>query len=213
MPRKFGEIAFTPEVQAAQTQRGSRQTYERYIANGPDNDAIAPQLAEFIAKLDGFYLGTVSSNGYPYIQFRGGPPGFLQVLDAKTLGFADFLGNVQYITVGNLVGEAKAFLFLMDYRHRKRIKIWGRARYVEGDTGLIEHLRMPDYPAKIERAILFEVEAFSENCPQHIPIRYSEAEIAAALACVAKPIAPLKSRILELEQQLGEYNQKSKNGK
>jgi uncharacterized protein len=206
MPRKFGEIAFTPEVQAAQTQRGSRQTYERYIANGPDNDAIAPQLAEFIAQLDGFYLGTVSSNGYPYIQFRGGPPGFLQVLDAKTLGFADFLGNVQYITVGNLEGEAKAFLFLMDYRHRKRIKIWGRARYVEGDADLIERLRMPDYPAKIERAILFEVEAFSENCPQHIPIRYSEAEM-------AEEIAPLKSRIVELERQLGECNQKSKNGK
>jgi uncharacterized protein len=206
MSSKFGEIAFTPEVQAAQTQRGSRQTYERYIANGPDNDEIAPQLAEFIAQLDGFYLGTVGSNGYPYIQFRGGPPGFLKVLDAKTLGFADFLGNVQYITVGNLVGEAKAFLFLMDYRHRKRIKVWGRARYVEGDADLIEQLRMPDYPAKIERAILFHVEAFSENCPQHIPIRYSEAEVKAA-------IAPLKSRILELEQQLREYNHESKNGK
>ena len=132
------------------------------------------------------------------------------MLDAKTLGFADFSGNVQYITVGNLAGEAKAFLFLMDYRHRKRIKIWGRARYVEGDTDLIERLRMPDYPVEIERAILFEVEAFSENCPQHIPIRYSEAEMAAA-------IAPLKSRILELEQQLSthnrEHDRKSENGK
>ncbi len=210
MPRKFGEIAFTPEVKAAQTQRGSRQTYERYIANGATNDAINSKLAEFIAQLDGFYLGTVSSNGYPYIQFRGGPPGFLKVLDAKTLGFADFSGNVQYITVGNLAGEAKAFLFLMDYRHRKRIKVWGQARYVEGDTDLIEQLRIPDYPATIERAILFEVEAFSENCPQHIPIRYSEAEMVAA-------IAPLTARILELEQQLSahdrEHSHKSENGK
>lgn len=125
MPRKFGEIAFTPEVQAAQSERGSRQTYEKYIANGPANDVITPKIAEFISQLDGFYLGTISSNGYPYIQFRGGAPAFLKVLDEKTLGFADFSGNVQYITVGNLSGNDKAFLFLMDYRHRKRIKIWG----------------------------------------------------------------------------------------
>lgn len=196
MPRKFGEIAFTPEVQAAQEQRGSRQTYERYIANGPANDSITPKLEEFIAQLDGFYLGTVSSNGYPYIQFRGGPPGFLKVLDEKTLGFADFSGNVQYITVGNLSGNDKAFLFLMDYRHRRRVKIWGRANSVEGDADLIDRLRVPGYPAKVERAILFHVEATSENCPQHIPIRYSETEVEAM-------IAPLQARIAELEQQLG----------
>ncbi|OLP19889.1 pyridoxamine 5'-phosphate oxidase [Leptolyngbya sp. 'hensonii'] len=195
MPRKFGEIAFTPEVMAAQTERGSRQTYERYIANGPAHDSITPKLEDFIAQLDGFYLGTVGSNGYPYIQFRGGPPGFLKVLDEKTLGFADFSGNVQYITVGNLSGEGKAFLFLMDYRHRQRIKVWGRARIVETDPALIEQLRMPDYPAEIERAILFHVEATSENCPQHIPIRYSEAEVATMLL-------PLQTRIAELEQQL-----------
>jgi uncharacterized protein len=196
MPRKFGEIAFTPEVQAAQEKRGSRQTYERYIANGSANDIVTPQLEEFITKLDGFYLGTVSSNGYPYIQFRGGLPGFLKVLDEKTLGFADFSGNVQYITVGNLSGNNKAFLFLMDYRHRKRIKVWGRAEYVEEDETLIERLRMPGYPAEIERAILFHIEAFSENCPQHIPIRYSETEVEAM-------VSPLKARIAELEQQLG----------
>jgi predicted pyridoxine 5'-phosphate oxidase superfamily flavin-nucleotide-binding protein len=199
MPRKFGEIAFTPEVQAAQEQRGSRQTYERYITNGPANDAITPKMEEFIAQLDGFYLGTVSSNGYPYIQFRGGQPGFLKVLDEKTLGFADFSGNVQYITVGNLSGNDKAFLFLMDYRHRKRIKIWGRAKYVEGDLELIERLRVPDYPAEIERAILFHVEATSENCPQHIPIRYSKTEVEAMMA-------PLQAQITELEQQLSQRN-------
>lgn len=197
MPRKFGEIAFTPEVQAAQQQRGSRQTYERYIANGADNDSITPNIEKFIAQLDGFYLGTVSSNGYPYIQFRGGLPGFLKVLDEKTLGFADFTGNVQYITVGNLSGNDKAFLFLMDYRHRRRIKVWGRAEYVEDNPALIERLRDPDYSAQVERVILFHVEATSENCHQHIPIRYSETEVEAMMA-------PLQARIAELEQQLGD---------
>jgi hypothetical protein len=202
MPRKFGEIAFTSEVLAAQIQRGSRESYERYIANGPAHDSITPKLAEFIAQIDGFYLGTVSSNGYPYIQFRGGPPGFLKVLDEKTLGFADFKGNVQYITVGNLSGNAKAFLFLMDYRHRRRVKVWGSARYVEGDANLIEQLRIPDYPAEIERVILFQIEAFSENCPQHIPIRYSEAEVEAMMA-------PLRDRITELELQLQQFSEGS----
>ncbi|MEL6383422.1 MAG: pyridoxamine 5'-phosphate oxidase family protein [Cyanobacteria bacterium J06626_18] len=197
MPRKFGAIAFTPEVQAAQSVRGSRQTYERYIANGPANDTVTPELSAFIAQLDGFYLGTVSSNGYPYIQFRGGPPGFLKVLDDKTLGFADFAGNVQYITVGNLTSNDKAFLFFMDYRHRRRVKVWGRAEWVEDDAALIEQLRLPSYPAKVERAVLFHLEAYSENCPQHIPVRYSEAEVAAM-------IAPLQARIVELEKQLGD---------
>lgn len=197
MPRKFGEIAFTPEVLAAQEQRGSRQTYERYIANGSANDVITPKIEEFITQLDGFYLGTVSSKGYPYIQFRGGPAGFLKVLDEKTLGFADFTGNVQYVTVGNLSGNDKAFIFLMDYRHRKRIKIWGRSKYVEDDPALIEQLRMPGYPAEVERAILFHVEAISENCPQHIPIHYSVDEVEAM-------IAPLQARITQLEQQLSD---------
>jgi uncharacterized protein len=199
MARRFGEIAFTSEVQAAQEKRGSRQTYDRYIASGPTHNTITPKLAEFIMQLDGFYLGTVSSNGYPYIQFRGGSPGFLRVLDEKTLGFADFSGNAQYITIGNLSGNDKAFLFLMDYRHRKRIKVWGRAESVEGDAELIDRLRVPGYPAEIERAILFHVEATSENCPQHIPIRYSETE-------VETMIAPLQARIVELEAKLKEIS-------
>ncbi|ABA23332.1 Pyridoxamine 5'-phosphate oxidase-related, FMN-binding protein [Trichormus variabilis ATCC 29413] len=206
MTRKFGEIAFTPEVQAAQEERGSRQTYDRYIANGPANDTITPNIAKFIAQLEGFYLGTVSSNGYPYIQFRGGSPGFLKVLDEKTLGFADFSGNLQYITVGNLSSNDKAFLFLMDYRHRQRIKIWGRAEYIEGESSLLEQVRVADYPAQVERAILFHVEATSENCPQHIPVRYSEREVKAMMA-------PLENRIAELEQQLSEQNSSSKTGK
>lgn len=195
MPSKFADLAFTPAVKAAQTERGSRETYERYTAKAPANDTITPELAEFIAHMDGSYLGTVSSNGYPYIQFRGGPPGFLKVLDNKTIGFADFSGNVQYITVGNLSENDKAFLFLMDYRHRRRYKLWGRARYVENDPDLIEQLHMPDYPAKIERAVLFTVEAFSQNCPQHIPVHYSEAELQAAVDAAT---APLLAKIEEL---------------
>jgi len=195
MARKFGEFAFTPEVKAAQTQRGSRETYERYIARGAANDVVSPDLAAFIAQIDGFYFGTLSSNGYPYIQFRGGPPGFLKVMDEKTLGFADFAGNVQYITVGNLSTNDKAFLFLMDYRHRRRVKVWGRAQYVEDDAALIQQLQVPDYSAKVEWAILFSVEAFSENCSQHIPVRYSAAEVDAM-------VEPLKRRIADLEHQL-----------
>jgi predicted pyridoxine 5'-phosphate oxidase superfamily flavin-nucleotide-binding protein len=204
MSRKFGEIAFTPEVKVAQAQRGSRQTYEKYIANGPDNDTITPKIAEFIAQLDGFYFGTVSSNGYPYIQFRGGSPGFLKVLDEHTLGFADFSGNVQYITVGNLSGNDKAFLFLMDYRHRKRIKIWGKAEFIEGDSEWSERLRVPGYPAEIERVLLFHVEATSENCPQHIPIRYSVSEVEAMMT-------PLRDRVAELEQRLDDLSRSKNN--
>ncbi|BAQ60152.1 flavodoxin reductases (ferredoxin-NADPH reductases) family 1 [Geminocystis sp. NIES-3708] len=198
MPRKFGEIAFTPEVQVAQSDRGSREMYDRYINNGSANDTISPKLREFIAEIEGFYLGTVQSNGYPYIQFRGSAKGFLQVLDEKTLGFADYSGNLQYITVGNLSAEDKAFIFLMDYRHRKRVKIWGKAKYIEGDEALIERFRIPDYPAEIERVILFELEAYSENCPQHIPIRYSQSEI-------DEITEPLKARIAELEKQLSQF--------
>jgi uncharacterized protein len=201
MASKFGELAFTPSVQAVQAARGSRETYARYIAQGPANDRLTPEVAAFLASLDGCYLGTVGSNGYPYIQFRGGPPGFLKALDEKTLGFADFSGNLQYISVGNLAASNQAFLFLMDYRHRRRIKLWGRARSMELDgaqpetAALIERLRMPGYPAKVERAILFTVEAFSENCPQHIPVRYSQVEVDALTA-------PLQARIAELEAAL-----------
>jgi predicted pyridoxine 5'-phosphate oxidase superfamily flavin-nucleotide-binding protein len=191
MPRKFTQIAFTPEVKAAQAQRGSRETYARFEQSGPENDLITPELTEFIRSLDGFYLGTVGSNGYPYIQFRGGKLGFLQVLDEKTLGFPDFQGNVQYVSIGNLDTNDKAFLFLMDYRHRKRLKIWGRARYIEGESDWCERLRVEEESSTVERVILFSVEAWNWNCPQHIPVRYSEDEVEA-----------LKERIAELEEQI-----------
>lgn len=193
MPRKFTEIAFTPAVKAAQAQRGSRETYARFEQSGSNNDTITREIVEFIAQIDGFYLGTVSSNNYPYIQFRGGYPGFLKVLDQKTLGFADFKGNVQYITIGNLSENDKAFLFLMDYRHRQRLKIWGRAKYIEGDQELIDRLKIPEDNSEVERVVLFQVEAWNWNCPQHIPLRYSEQEVAA-----------LQARIAELEQCLSD---------
>jgi uncharacterized protein len=174
MPRKFTQIAFTPAVKAAQEQRGSRETYARFEQNGPENDTVTPEIEDFIAQLDGFYLGTVSSNGYPYIQFRGGSPGFLKVLDKKTLGFGDFKGNIQYVTVGNLSENDK------------------------GDNQLIERLKVPGYEAEIERGILFHIEAWNWNCPQHIPIRYSQQEVDA-----------MQARIAELEQLLANANQLS----
>lgn len=193
MPRQFGTIAFTPAVKAMQEKMGSRENYERFVAKGADNNTITLDLAEFIASMEGFYLGTVTSNGYPYIQFRGGKAGFLKILGEKTLGFADYRGNVQYISVGNLAEHDQAFLFLMDYRHRRRLKILGRARIVENDPTLLAQVQDVDYEATVERAIIFEIEGWDWNCPQHIPIRYSEAEVAAM-------IAPLQARIAELEK-------------
>jgi uncharacterized protein len=193
MPRQFGMIAFTPAVKAIQERMGSRESYERFVANGADNNTVTPEIAQFIASMEGFYLGTVSSNGYPYIQFRGGKPGFLKILDEKTLGFADFRGNVQYISVGNLSENDKAFLFLMDYRHRRRLKMIGRARIVENDPALLSLIQDLDYAATVERAIIFEIEGCDWNCPQHIPTRYSQAEVEA-----------MQARIRELEQLLVE---------
>lgn len=182
MPRQFGTIAFTPAVRAMQERMGSRENYQRFVDQGADNNTITPDLAEFIASMEGFYLGTVTANGYPYIQFRGGKAGFLKILDERTLGFADFRGNVQYISVGNLSENDKAFLFLMDYRHRRRLKILGRARIVENDPTILSQVKDPSYAATVERAIVFEIEGWDWNCPQHIPMRYSQAEVDVLLA-------------------------------
>jgi predicted pyridoxine 5'-phosphate oxidase superfamily flavin-nucleotide-binding protein len=199
MPPKFTELAFTPTVKAMQTQNGSRQAYARMETRGPNNDTLTPTLVEFIGDRDGFYMGTVNANGWPYIQFRGGPAGFLKVLDEQTLGFADFGGNGQYLSVGNLADSDRVFLFLMDYAHRRRLKIWGRAT-VEGDRpGLIEQLHVPGYSAEPQRAILIHVEAWDWNCPQHIPHKYSEQE-------VLNVVGPLQARIAELEAQLAANN-------
>ena len=200
MRRKFTEIAFTPEVKAAQTQYGTREIYENFVQQGITEDLLTAQEIEFIQARDSFYLGTVGSNGYPYIQFRGGATGFLKIIDEKTLGFADFKGNLQYISVGNLLESDRVFLFLMDYAHRRRLKIWGRAKVID-DASLLSELAVSNYPAEIERGIIITIEAMSWNCPQHIPLKYSEAEVKAKTE-------PLEARIKELEAKLAEFSNK-----
>ncbi|NEO86161.1 MAG: pyridoxamine 5'-phosphate oxidase family protein [Spirulina sp. SIO3F2] len=203
MPRKFAEIAFTPAVKVLQDRYGSRQTYENFVAKGPANDKITTAISQFITERNGFYLSTVTSEGWPYVQFRGGPPGFLRVLDEQTLGFADFAGNSQYLSTGNLTENNRVFLFLMDYANRRRLKIWGHATVSHDDPALIERLKVPGYSGQAERAILIQVVAWDRNCPQHIPVKYSEHE-------VAQMVEPLQARIAELEAQLAQA-QKSTN--
>jgi uncharacterized protein len=198
MRRKFTEIAFTPGVKAAQIKYGTREINETFVQQGITEDLLTAKEIKFIQARDSFYLGTVGSNGYPYIQFRGGATGFLRILDEKTLGFADFKGNLQYISVGNLSQSDRVFLFLMDYAHRRRLKIWGRAKVVD-DISLLSELTIPNYPAKIERGIIITIEAMSWNCPQHIPLKYSETEVQAE---VQAKTAPLEARIRELEAKL-----------
>lgn len=153
------DIAFTPAVKVIQSDKGSRLRYARMETEGSWETEVTPELESFFADLDMFYLGTANADGQPYIQYRGGSPGFLKTVDEKTLGFADFSGNRQYITLGNLSENPKAFIFLMDYAHSRRIKLWGKARVVEDDPALLNMLRDPAYPGKVERAILFEIEA------------------------------------------------------
>jgi predicted pyridoxine 5'-phosphate oxidase superfamily flavin-nucleotide-binding protein len=189
------DIAFTPAVKALQEQSGSRAGYARMAEKRDWRDTVTPDLAAFLAERDSFYLASASAEGRPYIQHRGGPKGFLKVLDDKRLAFADFGGNRQYISAGNLSENDRASIFLMDYPNRRRIKLWGRARVVEDDPELLERLVEPGYQAKPERAILFEVEAWDVNCPQHITPRYTEDQIAPALA-------KLQARIDELEAEV-----------
>jgi len=195
MTTAISDIAFTPSVKAIQTRKGSRTGYARMEEKGGWQNTVSENLASFIAERDSFYLATASADGQPYVQHRGGKPGFLKVLDETTLAFADFKGNRQYISQGNLAENDKAYVFLMDYANRQRIKIWGRARIVEDDPELLEQLADPDYKATPEQAVLFDVEAWDVNCPQHIVRRYDETQI-------ADLIGPLKARIAQLEAQL-----------
>ncbi len=187
------DIVLPPAARLAQAERGSARIYEKKIAAGYP-DRITPDLAGFIAELDTAFLATVSAGGAPYIQHRGGPKGFIKVLDDKTLGFADFAGNKQYITISNLAGNDRAYLFLLDFANRQRIKLWGHARVVENDPALMERLVEPGYRARPERAILFTIEAWDVNCSQHITERYTQGEIAIATA-------GLRDRIVELETE------------
>ncbi len=198
------DIAFTPSVKAIQTRSGSRNGYARMEQGRGWQTTVTPELAAFLSDLDMFYLGTASALGQPYIQYRGGSPGFLRVVDEKTLGFADFAGNRQYITAGNLAENPKAFIFLMDYAHSRRIKLWGNARVVDNDPALVERLRDPDYSGKAERAILFEIEAWDANCPQHIHKRFSQRH-------VAPVIEQLESRIAELEAEVRQLKGDTRN--
>ena len=176
------DVAFTPAVKAVQTRKGSRQGYASMEERGSWETRLTPDLAEFIGLQTSVFLGTASADGQPYIQHRGGPPGFLKVLDDKTIAFADFAGNRQYITLGNLTENPKAFLFLIDYRNRQRVKIWGEARVVEDDPVLLKKLKADGYRARVEQAILFTAAAWDSNCPQHIPQRLEAAEVTAMLA-------------------------------
>ena len=197
--RKYpSDVAFTPAVKAIQREKGSRASYARVEWGQGWSTTVTPDLAGFLAELDMFYLGTANSEGQPYIQYRGGPPGFLRVLDERTLGFADFGGNRQYITLGNLSENPRAFLFLMDYARGRRVKVWGKARVVEGDLELIGRLADPSYPGRVERAIVFEVEAWDVNCPQHIHKRYSERQVELAIAGLQARVAELEARLVEL---------------
>ncbi|MFQ5775701.1 MAG: pyridoxamine 5'-phosphate oxidase family protein [Kiloniellaceae bacterium] len=205
MSKVVSDVAFTPAVKAAQERLGSRAGYARMQEKGGWRDRITPDLAAFLAERDSFYLATASAGGRPYIQHRGGPKGFLKALDERRLAFADFRGNRQYITLGNLSENDRAFIFLMDYANRRRIKIWGRARVVEGDAALLERLADPAYEGRPERAMVFEVEAWDVNCPQHITQRYTEDDIAPAFA-------ELQARIAELEDQLAALRGRDQSG-
>ncbi|MDI2125538.1 pyridoxamine 5'-phosphate oxidase family protein [Yinghuangia seranimata] len=204
MTSRYAQIAFTPDVQRHQERHGSRDSYARMAdAAPPVADLIGPDEAAFIADRDSFYMSTVGESGWPYIQHRGGPPGFLHVLDAHTLGFADFRGNRQYISRGNLDHDDRVSLFLMDYTTRTRMKVFGRARAVEAadDPDLIAALTPAGYPAKVERALLIDVEAYDWNCRQHIPQLFPR-------DVVEHTIRSLQQRVTDLERQNAELRAK-----
>jgi predicted pyridoxine 5'-phosphate oxidase superfamily flavin-nucleotide-binding protein len=186
------DIVFTPAARRAQAERGSAQGYAKKLAAGFPN-RVTPDLAGFIATLDTAFLATVSAEGAPYIQHRGGPEGFIRVIDEQTLGFADFAGNRQYITVSNLAENDRAFLFLLDFANRQRVKVWGRARVVENDPVLLGKLVDPAYRARPERAILFTIEAWDSNCSQHITERFTPAEVTMAVGGLRERIAALEA--------------------
>lgn len=197
MPHHFAEIAFTPTVRKLQEDQGSRSSYAR-MQSVPDavNQHLTEAEAGFIAARNSVYMATVGETGWPYIQHRGGPAGFMRVLDARTLGFADFRGNRQYVSLGNLSTDNRVSLFFMDYPNRTRLKLFGRARVVDpDDQAMLSRLEMPDYRARIERGFLITVEGFDWNCPQHITPRHSAEE-------VDRLTAPLLARIADLEAEL-----------
>jgi predicted pyridoxine 5'-phosphate oxidase superfamily flavin-nucleotide-binding protein len=196
------DIAFSPSVKAVQAKRGSRAGYAKMEQKGGFAVEIDASLAEFIAEQRSFYLATANAEGQPYIQHRGGPKGFLRVLDDKTLAFADFSGNRQYITTGNLADNQKAMIFLMDYANRRRVKIWGTARAVDDDPKLVAQLMPQGYKARAEGAMIFTVEAYDVNCPQHIPQMFFAEDVAQAIAGFEKRVGELETENAELRAAL-----------
>jgi predicted pyridoxine 5'-phosphate oxidase superfamily flavin-nucleotide-binding protein len=196
MTHGFAEIAFTPAVKSEQERNGSRKGYARFETGDAHHDRLGPQEAGFIAERDSFYMATVSETGWPYIQHRGGPMGFVRVLDDRTIGFADFSGNRQYISVGNLKNDDRVCLFFMDYANQTRLKLFGRARSIAaGDVKFSDELKVADYRARVERGLIIGVEGYDWNCPQHIPARFTQTQVMAV-------VSPLQDRIGELEAKL-----------
>ncbi|GAC1632421.1 MAG: pyridoxamine 5'-phosphate oxidase family protein [Nevskia sp.] len=192
------DVAFTAAVKAVQARRGSREDYRWIEQAGGWRTTVTAELAAFIARRDSVYLATANALGQPYVQHRGGPPGFIQVLDEKTLAFADFIGNRQFVTTGNLSENDQAFLFLMDYVNRRRIKLWGRARVVEDDAELVARLMPKGYRARPIQAIVFTLAAWDMNCDKHIPQRFPAADVAATVTGLRERIAALEAENAQL---------------
>ncbi|HVV85706.1 MAG TPA: pyridoxamine 5'-phosphate oxidase family protein [Kofleriaceae bacterium] len=197
--RPSSDVAFTPSVKALQQRHGSRAAYARLEARGGWPAELDDDVIAFVGDQTGAFLATASADGQPYIQHRGGPRGFLRVLDRRTIAFADFRGNRQYITAGNLAENPRVHLFLIDHARRRRVKLWGTATIVEGDPALLARLTDPDYDGVPERAIVLHVDAWDVNCPQHIPQRLDAGDVARALATRDRRIAELEARVAELE--------------
>jgi len=198
------DVAFTPAVKAIQARKGSRDNYARMEEGEGWSTTVTPALAAFIAEQNSIYLGTANAAGQPYIQHRGGPPGFLRVVDESTLAFVDFKGNRQYITQGNLTENPQAFIFLMDYARRRRIKLWGTAWFVEGDAELVKSLMPDGYRAHPEQVFMFSLSAWDANCPQHIPKRVDLAQMEAVVTAKDRSIVELTERVGELTRRLRE---------
>jgi predicted pyridoxine 5'-phosphate oxidase superfamily flavin-nucleotide-binding protein len=193
------DVAFTPAVKAIQARKGSRDAYARVEQNGGWRTGIDENLAAFLADTNSFYMATATADGQPYIQHRGGPEGFIKILDKNTIAFADYSGNRQYITQGNLTENPKAHIFVMDYAHRRRVKIWGEARVVDDDPALLKSLMPAGYKARPEQVIIFKIAAWDTNCPQHIPQKFDAADVAAALASRDARIAELEAELAKLK--------------
>jgi predicted pyridoxine 5'-phosphate oxidase superfamily flavin-nucleotide-binding protein len=200
-PTYSSDVAFTPAVKAIQTRKGSRKAYADVEERGGWRSEIDENLAAFLAEANSLYFATASADGQPYVQHRGGPKGFVKVLDKNTLAFADYRGNRQYITQGNLSENPKAYIFVMDYVHRRRVKIWGEARAVNDDPALLQSLMPQGYKARPEQVILFRISAWDTNCPQHIPQKFDSADVAAAISSRDARIAELEAELAALKSQ------------